>query len=370
MRVVVVGGGVMGSAAAWRLAVRGADVTVLEQFGPGHEQGASHGSSRIFRLAYAEPEYVTLAERAHDRWRELEAATGRDVLTITGAVDHGDPAQLAALHAALIGAAAVAAVLPADEASRRYPGLRFDGEVLWHARAGRLHADHAVVALKDATVALGGEVRHEVAVTAIDDASVTTAGGERIEADAVVVAAGGWSRRLLGGVADLPTLRVTLEQPAHFTTRDPATPWPSFIHHPGSTWDAPDGAAIYGLGSEDGVKIGLHKVGPEIDPAIADRAIDPGRLAVLQDYVRAWVPGVDPGSAAPITCTYTLSPDEHFVIDRNGPVTVLAGFSGHGFKFAPAVGDLAADLVLDATPASPTWALGPRDDLTDRPPIR
>jgi sarcosine oxidase len=353
----------MGAAAAWRLAARGVGVTLLEQFGPGHEQGASHGSSRIFRLAYADAEYVALAQRAHERWRELELATGAEVLTITGALDHGDPAQVEALRSTLAGARAEAAVVSGADAAQRWPGLRFAGDVLWHALAGRLHADRAVAALKAAAVAGGADVRHDTAVAAIEagaGATVTTADGQRFAADAVVVAAGGWSRRLLGGLAELPPLRVTVEQPAHFTPVDPAMPWPSFIHHPGDGFSGPGGAAAYGLGSVDGLKVGFHKVGPDIDPDQADRPIDGERLAALQDYVRAWVPGVDAGSARPLTCTYTLTPDQHFVVDRDGPVTVLAGFSGHGFKFAPVIGDLAAELTLDGSSPSPTFALGQR----------
>ncbi len=372
MKVVVVGGGVMGAAAAWRLAVRGVDVVLLEQFGPGHEQGASHGSARIFRLAYTETEYVRLAQRAHDLWREVEQATGSAVLTITGAVDHGDPAQLDALHRALTDVGAAAAILPRGEAARRFSGLRFDGDVLWHERAGRLHADHAVAAFKAAAAKLGGEIRHHVEVAAIEpggDATVELAGGEQLRADAVVVAAGGWTRRLLSALVPLPELRVTVEQPAHFRPRNQSTTWPSFIHHPGG-FAGPGGAAVYGLGSDDGVKVGFHKVGPEVDPAEVDRPIDGERLSVLQDYVRAWVPGVDPDSAAPEPCTYTLTPDEHFVVDQQGPLTVLAGFSGHGFKFAPAIGELAARLTVEGASPPPTFALGPRPVDRANPPIR
>ncbi len=107
--------------------------------------GASHGSSRIFRLAYAEAEYVRLAQRAHDLWRQLEQATGAAVLTISGAVDHGDPAR-STPSTPRSPSAAAEAILAAGRGRPSVPGLRFDGDVLWHARAGRLHADHAVAA--------------------------------------------------------------------------------------------------------------------------------------------------------------------------------------------------------------------------------
>jgi sarcosine oxidase len=366
---VVVGGGVMGAAAAWRLASRGVPVTLLEQSGPSHERGASHGSARIFRLAYDRSDYVALAQRSLSLWRDLERSTGAAILTTTGGVDHGDPVQLAALRAALEAGGARASMLDPGEASALWPGLRFDGGVLWQPDAGRLHADRAVAALKAAAAALGAVIRHDTPVQTITERSVTTEEGEELLADHVVVAAGGWTHRLIGAVVDdLPPLRVTLEQPAHFAPLDPAAPWPSFIHHPGSGLAGK--AAVYGLGSDDGVKVGFHKVGPEIDPDQDDRLVDTDRLAALRDYVAAWVPGVDAATAEPLTCTYTLTPDEHFVVDRRRGITVLAGFSGHGFKFAPAIGELAAGLALDGDASMPPFALGARTPPGAPPVIR
>ncbi|HEU5150181.1 MAG TPA: FAD-dependent oxidoreductase, partial [Iamia sp.] len=155
----MVGGGVMGAAAAWAIAGRGASVLLVEQHAPGHQRGSSHGSSRIFRHAYARVGYVELARRALAGWRELEAETGREVLTLTGAVDHGDPAAVAALEAALGEAAVPFEVLAPEEAANRWPGLRFDTTVLFHPEAGRLHADAAVRTLHGAAGRRGAEVR-------------------------------------------------------------------------------------------------------------------------------------------------------------------------------------------------------------------
>lgn len=374
MDVIVVGGGVMGAAAAWQLAARGADVTLLEQFAPGHERGASHGSSRIFRLAYTDDAYVGLAQQSLMLWRQLEHDTSVGVLTLTGAVDHGDPTAIEALHAALRRAGAPASVMTPDEAAGQWPGLRFDTAVLVHRDAGRLHADRAVEALKIAAVRAGADIRHHAPVTSVaasgrGQAAIVTDEGQELVAGSVVVAAGAWTAKLLRDVS-LPPMRVTLEQPAHFTPHDAGTPWPSFIHHPGAGFSGPLGSAAYGLGSEDGVKVGFHAVGPDFDPDESTRNVDADRLAALQDYARAWVPGVDPDHPEPITCTYTLTPDQHFVIDRAGPITVLAGFSGHGFKFAPAVGVMAADLVLEGRSADALFALGDRTAPDERQVIR
>jgi sarcosine oxidase len=363
--VVVVGGGVMGAATAWTIAGRGASVLLVEQHAPGHQRGSSHGSSRIFRHAYAQVAYVELARRALAGWRELEAETGREVLSLTGAVDHGDPEALAPLRAALGEAAVPFEVLAPAEAATRWPGLRFDSSVLFHPDAGRLHADRAVRSLHGAAGRRGATVRLGTAVEAVDEVGdgveVRLAAGEVVAAGTAVVAAGAWASRLLGGVDGLPALRVTVEQPAHFRPADDTLVWPSFIHHPGALLTMERAAhGVYGLAGDEGVKVGFHGIGAEIDPALAERAVDPEALDDLRRYTETWVPGVVSTRAEPTTCLYTTTPDHDPVIDRSGGLVVLAGFSGHGFKFAPAIGALAADLALDGATPEESFRLGPR----------
>lgn len=350
-RVVVVGGGVVGSAVAWQLARGGAQVVLVEQFSPGHDRGSSYGSSRIFRLAYPDPEYVDLAARSLELWRALGSASGLDVLNLTGGVDHGPEAVTGALREVLTAAGHPAELLDPAEAARRWPGLRFDTSVLAHPDAGRLHADRAVEALQRAAAQAGADVRHRVRVERVspttDHALVTLAGGSTLTADRVVIAAGGWLPGVFGDLFALPALRVTQEQPAHFAAHhrvDPSS-WPSFIHHGGAGLDADDG--VYGLGSSDGIKAGHHAVGPVVDPDHRDRTIDPQRLAALVDYARAWLPGVAAATATASTCLYTTTPDHDFLIDTEGPLVLASACSGHGFKHATGVGELVAGLVLD-----------------------
>ncbi|KIF79504.1 FAD-dependent oxidoreductase [Streptomyces sp. 150FB] len=357
--VLIVGGGVMGAAAAWRLAVRGHRVTVLEQFGPGHDRGSSHGSSRIFRLTYADPLYVSLALRALPLWRRLEEETGRPVLTVTGAVDHGLPSAVGELADTLAAAGHPGTVLGPAEAAERWPGLVADSTVLFHAEGGRLHADAAVAALLAAAAGRGAEIRYGIRVSSLSpsDHGVTavTDDGRSVTAEAAVVAVGGWAPAVLPELVDgLPPLRVTQEQPLHFPVPD-ALDWPAFVHHPGAGFDVPGG--VYGLGSADGVKVGFHGVGPLVDPDHRDRTPDPLAAERLAAYVHTWLPGLASAVPEPVTCLYTTTPDHDFVIDRRGPVTVLAGFSGHGFKFGPAIGELAADLV-EGRPGPGRFALG------------
>jgi sarcosine oxidase len=359
-QIVVVGGGAMGSAAAWQLASRGHEVTLLEQFEPGHTNGSSHGSSRIFRLAYADPFYVSLAARALPLWRQLEQESGQAVLSLTGAVDHGPAAATEALHQVLGAAGHASQTLTPAEAAERWPGLRYDTSVLFHPEAGRVHADHAVLAFQRAAEARGAVVRHGVRVAKLarlgaERVEAVTDGGEVFTADAAVVAVGGWAPTVAAAVVGgLPPLRVTQEQPVHLPAPD-ALDWPSFIHHPGA--ELADDGGIYGLGSVDGVKLGFHAVGPVVDPDHRDRSIDPVALRRVLDYAERWLPGADASRPTATTCLYTITPDHDFVVDRDGPVTVLAGFSGHGFKFTPAIGELAADLV-EGRPGASRFALG------------
>ena len=366
--MAVIGGGAMGSAAAWQLALRGHRVVLFEQFGPGHRRGASHGSSRIFRHAYAHRRYINLATRADRLWRQLERLDGGRVYTRTGAVDHGHPAEVFALSRALTEAGVDNSLLRPKEAALRWPGIRFDTMVLHHPAAGRIDADGAVAALQRQAVAAGADVWHHTTATGLRllpaGVRVVTDSGH-LRFDQAVVAAGAWTSEVLeplrGLRRGLPSLRTTQEQAAHFARVGDPADWPSFIHHPGAELAAgPGSGGIYGLSSPDGVKIDEHGSGGEVDPDTRDFRPDPAGITRLQEYAAVWLPGVDPASAKASTCLHTTTPDHHFLVDRSGPITVLAGFSGHGFAFTPAIGELAAGLVSGAARAPAEFAFGRR----------
>ena len=360
--VAVIGGGAMGSAAAWQLALRGHRVVLFEQYGPGHTRGASHGSSRIFRHAYPTRRYVSLAARAARLWRQLERVDGQHFYARTGAVDHGDPASLQALAHRLREAGLEHTLLRPSAAELQWPGLRFDTMVLHHAEAGRLNADLAVAAMQRRASAEGAEIWHHSPVTGIrlsaSGVRVLTASGS-IRFDQVVTAAGAWTPELLAAVPplarEIPELTTTQEQPAHFVPLQTPVGWPTFIHHPGAEYQGP---GIYGLASTDGIKVGEHGTGPRVEPATRDFLPDPGGISRLRHYVARWLPGVDPTTASATTCLYTTTPDHNFIVDRRGPITVAAGFSGHGFKFAPAIGELVAGLVNGSADTPDLFALG------------
>jgi sarcosine oxidase len=350
---VVIGGGAMGSAAAWALAKRGRDVTLLEQFGPGHRIGASHGSTRNLSLAYSEPDYVAMLAEALRLWAELEDESGERLLARTGVVNHGPDPQLGAIHAALNSAGLRADFLPLAEAAERWRGIRFDQQVLHMPDGGQLNPDAALPAFQRVAVRNGAAVRHHVKVLDLrildDGVRLTVDDGGRTEvltARHAVVTAGGWTSKLLAGAAGMPRLTVTQEQPAHFGIADGGADWPGFNHFPGpggeyNDWYSP----VYGMHTPgEGIKAGWHGVGPVVDPDHRSFQPEPLQRAALQRYARHWLPGVDADSMADISCTYTTAADHNFVLDRIGPVVIGAGFAGHGFKFTPVVGRILADL--------------------------
>lgn len=348
---VVIGGGAMGSAAAWQLARRGRDVVLLERFAPGHANGASHGPSRNFNVAYDREPYLGLLTEASRLWDELESESGAHLLDRVGMVTHGGTGKYPELDAArAVGIAGE--ILAAGEAGERFPGLRFETPVLWNPSGGRLNADAAVAALQSAAEARGAVVRHESPATAIEprgDRVLIATAGDTLEASVVIVAVGAWSSKLLAPLVPLPPLVVTQEQPAHFALRvpdaDASRTWPGFNHRPRPVGDEWWYTPIYGMYTPGfGVKAGWHGSGPLTDPDARSFHAEPVQLAALQRYAAEWLPGADSDRLEPISCTYTTTPDHDFVLDRVGPLVVAAGFSGHGFKFTPAIGRVLADL--------------------------
>ncbi len=364
---IVLGGGAMGSATAWALAQRGRAVTLLERFGPGHHFGASHGATRNFSLGYAHPTYLDMLAEALPLWAEIEQQSGQRLFAHTGIVCHGPDRGYPGVHAALRAAGLEAAFLPLAEAQERWRGIRFDSQVLHLPQGGQLNADATLPALQRIAAQNGADVRHNSRVLSIrvlgDDHVTlevqTAAGVEVLHARTLVVTAGAWTSKLLDGVVGLPRLSVTQEQPAHFAQTDTEALWPGFNH--GFTPGAPGydywPSVIYGmLTPGEGVKAGWHAAGPLTDPDARTYTPEPSQLAALQRYARDWLPGVDADSLVPVSCTYTMTEDENFVLDRIGPIVVGAGFSGHGFKFVPVVGRILADLVTGERAAPSIFA--------------
>ncbi|MDE3190730.1 MAG: FAD-dependent oxidoreductase [Acidobacteriota bacterium] len=311
MRVAVVGAGVMGCATAWALRERGVDATVYEQFELDHTRGSSHGRSRIFRVAYPEPHWVRLAQEALDGWNDLDP----DILGLYGLVEIAP--DLALTSARALDACGVPyrivtevedVVVPAG-----WSAVRVDD-------AGVVYSDRARHAFLD-----GVEVRTNMRVASLDD----------LDEDVVVVTAGAWISRLVPGL----DLRVTRETVAYFRSDGP--PSPSVVDIA-----AGGGHDMYSLHDPvHGLKAGAHHAGAEADPD-EPGAPDPAVVERIAAWVGERFPAVDPVPVETDTCVYTSTPDQEFVLERRGRVVVGSACSGHGFKFAPAIGRRLAALAL------------------------
>jgi sarcosine oxidase len=352
--VIILGVGGMGGAAAAALARRGRRVLGLEQFAVGHDLGSSHGATRVIRTAYYEhPDYVPLARRAFQRWHELEQRTGKHLVTKCPCLSIGQPdgelitgvRRAAAEHALTI------ETLAPENMRGRFPQFRFDDSyvgVLEH-EAGFVYVDDCVRAFAADARAHGATIREGEPVLAWE----ASAGGVTVctqqatyNADRLIIAVGGWATQLLGTLGKkLSVMRqVVFWLAPHDGSQFCRDRFPVYLA------DVP-GGPFYGIPAIDprGHKLARHYGAPELrHPDEVERTVTPADEVPVRDFVRRHLPGADGPRRDASVCIYTLSPDRHFVIDlhpEHANVAVATGFSGHGFKFAPAVGEMLADLV-------------------------
>ncbi|HKO24091.1 MAG TPA: N-methyl-L-tryptophan oxidase, partial [Chloroflexota bacterium] len=310
---------------------------------------------RIIRTAYYEgSQYVPLVQDAFILWRQLERESGSSLLTMTGALMIGRPegGLVSGTLASVQEHGLAHELLDADRMRERYPQHRLlSGEVaVYEEAAGFLRPEDASRAAVRRAESLGATVLRRTPVEKVETGTQgvrVTAGGRTYQAGHAVVSMGAW----LGGF--LPALQVPLtverQVVGWFPLRTPELYSPQrcpvFMH------ETETGRYRYGFPSLDGttVKMAVHHEGTTTSPDAVDRTVHPEDLAPIQSFVREWLVGIEPVAVRSQVCLYTNTPDAHFVV---GPlpgvpaVTVLGGFSGHGFKFAPVLGDVAADLAL------------------------
>ncbi len=341
--VCLVGGGVTGLAAAWRLALAGRETLLLERFELDHNRGSSHGATRIFRFAYPDPLYVRMAQAALPIWRELEAVSGEEILRTTGGIDAGDPVVVESVAEAL--ASCGAAVEKLDRAGTRFSWLVVDGAGAYSPDTGVLGAARALRALAGGARAGGVEVRERMPVLSLsvddDGVDLHTDDGE-IRARRCIVAAGAWAGPLLEPVGISLPVSITREQVFYF---GPALDVVPFIHH-----GTISRYAVPAFAGAAGVKVGEHMTGEHTSADGRSFEMDPEGEARIAAYVEATLPDLDPEPVAFETCLYTMTPDQDFVIDVRGPLIIASACSGHGFKFAPLIGEALARLATDAAP--------------------
>ena len=351
---IVLGLGAMGSAVAAHAAERGMRVLGLEQFGPVHARGSSHGSTRIIRQAYFEsPAYVPMLRRAYALWDALAARTNALLRVETGGlfVGRADSSVVAGTLASALHWQLAHAVYDAADLRRRYPMLspRDDDVAVYEAVAGALFPETCVRAHLDVAAECGAELRFGTRVASWTSSGrgvrVHLADGEVIEAARLAICAGAWFARVAPGLG-IP-LRVERNVQFWFAPvdRDALSPERLPIYAV-----ARDGARmLYGFPDFGaGAKVAHHGSGVDADPDALDRSVRADEIAYARDALASFVPAAAGPFLRAAPCMYTLTPDEHFVVGAHpahANVVVAGGFSGHGFKFAPVIGEVLSALL-------------------------
>ena len=357
----IIGLGAMGSAAAWMLARRGLSVVAFDRFRPPHNLGSSHGDTRVIREAYYEdPSYVPLVQRAYELWGELAAATDRQLLRQTGAlmVSEADgllvPGALASAREHNI----PHEPLSAAEIRRRFPVMAPRESLigLFEHRAGALDIEGCIGAQLELAARNGAELRFDAPIerwtpTDLNDLEspieIQTPDGV-VAADRLILTAGAWTASLLRKL-ELPLL---VSRQVMFWLR-PKGDADRFQAGNLPIWMWERGRQDFGYGLPDfghGVKVGHHFPDEAVEPSDYDRNIHPRDEATI----RAWLGDTLPDASGQIlraeTCLYTNTPDAHFLLDlhpKRPNIVAACPCSGHGFKFAPAIGEAIADLAID-----------------------
>ncbi len=369
--VAVVGLGAMGSSAAWRLATRGVRVIGLERFRPGHVQGSSHGSTRLFRVACLEhPNLVPLARESGRLWTELQERSGTPIIDITGGLMIGpkDSQVIAGtLEAGRVHNLGITE-LERDDLLAHFPqhqNLSASDVAIWDPEAGVVRPEAGVIAACDAARAAGAAIYSDAAVhdiELIDGGARVVTSTRTFTVNQVVVTAGAWLNKL---VPDLPLEPIrtpmTWFEPKAIGDRSfDLTTFPIFIRAVDpNNW-------IWGHGSTAEHPV---KVGPDqdpnfypVDPDRIDRSISANDYRLISELVEVALPGLNPQPVRTTTCMITRSPDGQFQIGRpddDPRIVVGGGCSGHAFKHATGIGELIAQITCGETPLVDTAFVDP-----------
>lgn len=350
--IIVAGLGAMGSATAFHLARRGLRVIGLDRFTPPHDQGSSHGQTRIIRQAYyEEPAYVPLVLRAYELWRELEALTGLPLLRVTGGVMLGHPegvlvrgARRSAQEHAL-----PHAVLSAATVRERFPGLNPADDMIgiYEPEAGMLFPELCIQAHLQAARQHGASLRFEEPLVAWrakgGGVEVQTAQGS-YQAAGLVWSVGAWLPEWLPSLS-LQVERQTLFwfSPASDTACFSADRCPIYM------WEYAPERFFYGFPQwGEGVKVARHHEGEACTPDTVRRSVGESEVAEMRSLLAQYLPAANGALVRSAVCLYTNTPDRHFLLDRqpdHPQVWLVSPCSGHGFKFSSAIGEMVADLV-------------------------
>lgn len=352
---IVIGLGAMGSAALYHLAKRGHSVLGIDMFEESHDQGSSHGEHRMIRKSAGSSSlagtdgYVPLVARAFDLWDELQDEAGKNLIKILGeiAIMSEDRMAERGVTVEQLKSNPFRELLSEHDIRDRFPGVRVqDGvHVTYEAEAGYLRPEigissHLLIARQH-----GAEIRRPETVTGweIDGGGVAvTTGAGRYLGSHLILAGGAYTSEILNGL-NLP-LQVTRIVNGYF---EPTSPhWYGENGAPDFLLSVPEGS-FYGMPSDEGVglKIGLH-YGTETDARSIKRDIEQEEIEFLRGVLDRYMPGASGPVVKQVTCMYTMTPDEDFIVElhpEHPQVSIACGFSGRGFKFSPTVGEIMAD---------------------------
>lgn len=359
---IVIGVGGIGSAALYHLARRGLRVLGLEQFDLAHDRGSSHGETRLIRRAYFEhPAYVPLVDRSYQLWEELEQESSSRLLHRCGLLLGGDANKMviSGVRRTIQAHHLKIERVPRTDWAGRFPAFRPDEnmEVLYESDAGMLEVENCVRAHTDAAARLGATILTNQSVVdwTCDETSVSvTTASARYTADRLMVCGGPWSATLLRSL-NLP-LTIRRKTIVWFENSDPMyrreSGCPVFL------FETPE-ACLYGFPQigPDGVKVADHAGDERVtDATLIDRTVYPHEDEKFRALTRRYLPHLSSTITRRSVCMYTMTPDEHFIVDRHPRhprVAYACGFSGHGFKFAPIIASVLADLTTTGTTDEP-----------------
>lgn len=359
-QTIVIGVGSMGSATCWHLAKRGQKVLGLEQFTAPHTRGSHAGQSRIIRKAYFEhPDYVPLLERAYENWHAFERETGTQLYHKTGIAYFGrsDNENIMGIRTSAQLYGVPIENWTYDKYKKQYPQFRVpsDFDAIFEPDAGYVIPEETISTYIREARKHGAVIRMNTPVTGwrkeSDGVRVVT-NGEDFTADNLIITSGAWSSRMLPEFPmELKVTRqllawVSVSDQDHFTEKNFPC-W--FVEDPalGTFYGFP---IVQGNGPT-GLKLAHHSPGVPADPDEEDGNVPANELEKLQEFLSRYLPDAGPEVVHTKTCLYTYSPDSHFIIDKlqgsDGTVIFACGFSGHGFKFVPVIGEALADLAMN-----------------------
>ncbi len=368
--VIIVGGGAMGSAAAWHLARKGQKVIVFDQFKPPHKFGSTHGDTRITRQAIGENKACTpLSLRSYELWRELESLTGVDLLTITGGLMMTSYSTGSEMHGnrdflqETIDAAEMYGIkyslFNTEEIRKEFPQFNLIGDEqgYYEPMAGFLRPENCIRAQTGLAMMLGAVVHSDEEVTAVKPLSgprgviVETKTGH-YAADKVIVSAGAWVSRFLEKKYS-GLFKVYRQVMYWFGVKDSIEPY-TIGNFPIFIWISRNDF-VYGFpaidGPNGGVKIAGEQKSLTADPDTVNREVSPLEINTMyEDHIRQAFPGLTSECIKTVPCLYTVTPDSQFIIDfhpEHPQIIVASPCSGHGFKHSAAIGEVLAELATD-----------------------